>query len=59
MSYELPVLGYAYDSLDPFIDAETMEIHHTKHHQAYIDNLNKALEGHEKYQEMNIKELIN
>ena len=46
MKYELPVLGYAYDALEPFIDARTMEIHYTKHHQAYVNNLNAALEKH-------------
>ncbi len=46
MTYELPKLGFAYDALEPFIDAKTMEIHHTKHHQAYITNLNAALEKH-------------
>ena len=41
--HELPKLPYAFDALEPHIDARTMEIHHDKHHQAYVDNLNKAL----------------
>ena len=45
MSYELPALPYAYNALEPFIDAKTMEIHHSKHHQAYITKVNAALEG--------------
>ncbi|MGR1219134.1 superoxide dismutase [Metapseudomonas otitidis] len=45
MPYVLPALPYAYDSLEPHIDAATMEIHHSKHHQAYVNNLNAALEG--------------
>ena len=45
MPHALPELGYAYDALEPFIDARTMEIHHSKHHQAYVNNLNAALEG--------------
>ena len=45
MAFELPKLNYAYDALEPTIDAKTMEIHYTKHHQAYVDNLNKAIEG--------------
>jgi Fe-Mn family superoxide dismutase len=45
MSYTLPPLPYAYDALEPHIDARTMEIHHTKHHQAYITKVNDALEG--------------
>lgn len=47
MSFELPKLNYAYDALEPYIDARTMEIHHTKHHQGYINNLNAAVEGTE------------
>ncbi|HUU46218.1 MAG TPA: superoxide dismutase [Mn], partial [Acidobacteriota bacterium] len=45
MAHVLPKLPYAYDALAPHIDARTMEIHHGKHHQAYVNNLNKALEG--------------
>jgi Fe-Mn family superoxide dismutase len=47
MPYELPPLPYDYDALEPTIDAQTMQIHHGKHHQAYVDNLNKAVEGTE------------
>lgn len=47
MGYALPDLPYAYDALEPHVDAQTMEIHHTKHHQAYINKVNAALEGTE------------
>ena len=47
MSFELPKLAYAYDALEPHIDARTMEIHHSKHHQAYTTNLNNAIAGTE------------
>ncbi|MCW0483429.1 superoxide dismutase [Gaoshiqia sediminis] len=47
MSFELPQLPYAYDALEPMIDARTMEIHHTKHHAAYTSNLNNAIQGTE------------
>ena len=45
MSYTLPELGYDYNALEPHFDAQTMEIHHSKHHQAYVNNANAALEG--------------
>ncbi|NAW52001.1 superoxide dismutase [Elizabethkingia argentiflava] len=57
MSFELPKLKYAYDALEPTIDAQTMEIHYSKHHQAYVDNLNKAIEGTD-LEGKNIEEVI-
>lgn len=56
--YILPPLPYAYDALEPYIDARTMEIHYTKHHQTYIDNLNAALEKHPELKDMPLKELL-
>jgi Fe-Mn family superoxide dismutase len=58
MKHELPKLGYGYDALEPYIDAKTMEIHYTKHHQAYIDKLNAALEKHPELQEKKAEELL-
>lgn len=58
MTYKLPELDYAYDALEPHIDARTMEIHHTKHHQAYINNALAALEGHDDLLEMSAEDLI-
>ncbi|MEK7508100.1 MAG: superoxide dismutase [Patescibacteria group bacterium] len=58
MKFELPKLSYGYDALEPYIDARTMEIHHAKHHQAYIDKLNEALEKHPELNERSIEELL-
>lgn len=58
MAYTLPKLDYAYDALEPHIDARTMEIHHTKHHQTYINNLNAALEGAGQSTDTPVDELI-
>jgi Fe-Mn family superoxide dismutase len=58
MAHELPALPYAFDALEPHIDARTMEIHHGKHHAAYVNNLNKALEGHPELQQKSITELL-
>lgn len=56
--YELPKLSYEYNALEPHIDAQTMEIHHTKHHQGYVDKLNKALEGHTDLQDKPLEDLL-
>lgn len=56
--FNLPTLGYGYEALEPFIDAKTMEIHHSKHHQAYVDNLNKALEKYPELAERSVESLI-
>ncbi len=58
MKYELPKLPYAYDALEPYIDARTMEIHYTKHHQAYVNNLNAALEKHPEIADRPLEELL-
>jgi Fe-Mn family superoxide dismutase len=58
MKFTLPVLPYAYDALEPYIDARTMEIHYTKHHQAYIDNLNAALDKHPELKSKTLEELL-
>jgi len=56
--HELPDLGYDYDALEPHIDARTMEIHHSKHHQGYTDKLNAALEGHDELHEYAAEKLL-
>ena len=58
MVFELPPLGYDYDALEPYIDKETMQIHHDLHHKAYVDKLNDALEGHEELQGKEVEELL-
>jgi Fe-Mn family superoxide dismutase len=57
MAYTLPALPYAYNALEPHIDARTMEIHHTKHHQAYINNVNSAIAGTE-LEKLPVEQLI-
>ena len=57
MAFELPQLPYAYDALEPHIDKETMEIHHTKHHNTYVTNLNGAVEGTE-FADLSIEDLM-
>jgi Fe-Mn family superoxide dismutase len=58
MAYTLPALSYAYNALEPHIDARTMEIHHTKHHQAYINNVNNALKGKPDLESKTVETLI-
>src|SRR2546423_2085683 len=58
MAYELPKLPYDYTALDPHIDAKTMEIHHSKHHQAYITNLNNAIKGKADLENKSVEDLI-
>jgi len=58
MAHQLPPLPYPFDALEPHIDAKTMEIHHGKHHQAYVTNLNAALEKHPELQSKTVEELV-
>jgi superoxide dismutase, Fe-Mn family len=58
MAHQLPALPYAFDALEPHIDAQTMEIHHDRHHATYVNNLNAALEGHADLASKSIEELI-
>jgi len=58
MAHTLPKLEYAYDALEPYIDARTMEIHHTKHHQTYVDKLNAAIQGIAALEKVRMEQLI-
>ena len=58
MSHTVPSLPYAFDALEPYIDAKTMEIHHDKHHAAYVTNLNKALEGQPGLEKLSVEALL-
>src|SRR4051812_19779783 len=58
MAFTLPALSYATDALEPHIDKLTMEIHHGKHHQAYVTNLNKALTGHPELEKKTLEDLL-
>lgn len=58
MTHVLPVLGYAYDALEPYISASIMELHHTKHHQTYVDKLNMTLDQVPEYHERSLEELL-
>lgn len=55
--FQLPPLGYAYNALEPYIDSQTMEIHHSKHHAAYVKNLNEAIKG-TKFEQMSLEEIL-
>jgi len=58
MAFELPPLPYDYNALEPYIDTQTMQIHHDKHHQAYVTNLNNALQGHDQFASTSIDDLL-
>jgi Fe-Mn family superoxide dismutase len=58
MAFELPPLPYDYNALEPYIDTQTMQLHHDKHHQAYVTNLNNALQGQEQFASMSVDDLM-
>jgi len=58
MAYELPPLPYDYNALEPHIDEETMHLHHDKHHQAYVNNVNTALQGQSQFENMSVDDLM-
>ncbi len=58
MAYELPPLPYDYNALEPYIDTQTMQLHHDKHHQTYVTNVNNALQGHDQLAAMSVDDLL-
>jgi Fe-Mn family superoxide dismutase len=58
MAYEVPPLPYDYSALEPYIDTQTMQLHHDKHHQAYVTNANNALQGHDQLAAMSVDDLL-
>ena len=58
MAYQLPPLPYDYTALEPHIDEQTMHLHHDKHHQAYVDNLNKAVQGQAQFENLSVEDLL-
>ena len=58
MAYELPPLPYDYNALEPYIDTQTMQLHHDKHHQTYVTNVNNALQGHDQLASMSVDDLL-
>ena len=58
MAFEVPPLPYDYNALEPYIDTQTMQLHHDKHHQAYVDNLNKAIQGQTQFENLSVEDLL-
>ena len=58
MAFELPPLPYDYNALEPYIDTQTMQLHHDKHHQAYVTNANNALQGYDQFASMSVDDLL-
>jgi superoxide dismutase, Fe-Mn family len=58
VAYQLPALGYSYDALEPYVDAETMRLHHHVHHQGYVDVLNKAIANYPQFDKTTIEDLL-
>ncbi len=58
MNHILPELPYSHDALEPFFDSQTMEIHHSKHHQTYVDKLNAALKGNDRLEKLDVEQLL-